>query len=148
MKSGETLGTIFSQYGLSQQEAAAIAAEMSELSKKGLGSSSIRPGQKLLLALGSAGEVEQFSSEIAKNARLEISRVKPAGENQAAEFKTEVIRAPSTVRERVVTGEISSSFAANARSAGLPYSIIDDFVDVLGDKVSFNRDLRLSLIHI
>lgn len=47
-----------------------------------------------------------------------------------------------TLRERAVSGVISSSLVDAAREIDLPYSLVDDFVDLFGSRVEFRRDLQ------
>lgn len=43
---------------------------------------------------------------------------------------------------RLVSGTIESSFAASADESGLPPAIVDQFVDLLGERIEFRRDIR------
>ncbi|MBN8547893.1 MAG: peptidoglycan DD-metalloendopeptidase family protein [Deltaproteobacteria bacterium] len=44
--------------------------------------------------------------------------------------------------KRVVSGVIESSFAATAESIGLSAAVVDQFVDLLGERIEFRRDIR------
>ena len=45
--------------------------------------------------------------------------------------------------ERVAVGVITSSFAAAASQAGVTYDIVDELVDLFGDRIIFHRDFRV-----
>lgn len=45
-------------------------------------------------------------------------------------------------RKKTVSGTISHSFAESAKSLNLPATIVDDFVDLIGDRINFNRDIQ------
>jgi murein DD-endopeptidase MepM/ murein hydrolase activator NlpD len=47
-----------------------------------------------------------------------------------------------SLRERSASGVISSSLVDAAQDADLPYSIVDDFVDLFGARVEFRKDLQ------
>ena len=149
VRRGETLSTIFSALGLARDDASAVASSLKVLANNSSHSAALRPGQLLQLKIGSSGQLTSMVSPLPKASKLEVireqtqlKRMLPELPGSVDGFRAKVIQAPSSDRERLVTGEIRNSFAGDARAAGLPYAIIDDLVDILGDRISFNRDLR------
>lgn len=57
-------------------------------------------------------------------------------------FAVKKIADSQETQERIVTGTIFSSFVEAALNAGLPYSLVDDYVDLFGDRIDFRRDLQ------
>ena len=57
-------------------------------------------------------------------------------------FFARVVDDLPTEQTRVISGTIYSNFISAAQNAGLPLSLVDDFVDLLGDRVDFRKDLQ------
>ena len=47
-----------------------------------------------------------------------------------------------TISDRVVSGTIYSNFISAAQNSGLPLSLVDDYVDLFGDRIDFRKDLQ------
>jgi murein DD-endopeptidase MepM/ murein hydrolase activator NlpD len=58
------------------------------------------------------------------------------------QFLAEVTKDIPTPTERIVSGTIYSTFIGAAQSAGLPISLVDDYVDLFGDRIDFRKDLQ------
>lgn len=93
-----------------------------------------------------AGEVIQLKR---RNGELiELRRALPDGGTMIIEGNTElgyrsrIEKVRLTIRERKVSGTIFTSLVDSARAIKLPYSVIDDFVDLFGERVEFSRDLQ------
>ena len=133
---GETLGTIFKLHGLPTQEASQIHEELKQLSKREGIPSSIALGQILSLIFSENGELHQLQSSVSKDVEFFLTR------SEENKFVGRVNRLPKIKRERVVAGEIETSFATAANGAGLPYDAIDNLVDLFSDRIAFHRDFR------
>lgn len=104
------------------------------LSKFGIGNvssvqSPIPPQSLLLLANQINGDRTQSLS----------SASEPGISNKSQEI------VPSYVvrkEERVVSGVITSSLVEAARRVNVPFEVVDDFVDMFGEKIDFRRDLQ------
>lgn len=79
---------------------------------------------------------------------IELRRALPDGSTMIIEGNTElgyrsrIEKVRLTSRERKVSGTIFTSLVDSARAIKLPYSVIDDFVDLFGERVEFSRDLQ------
>jgi murein DD-endopeptidase MepM/ murein hydrolase activator NlpD len=58
------------------------------------------------------------------------------------QFIAETYLDTPTITERVVSGTIYSNFISAAQTAGLPISLVDDYVDLFGDRIDFRKDLQ------
>jgi len=136
---GETLGKIFSSYGLSPLDASRLQQSMKDLGELESIRSSLLPRQRLEFELDEEGNLVGVSSKLAKN--LDVFFTK-----EEENFSGTLTRITGVTKERVVSGEISrehNSFASAANKSGLSYAVIDDFVDLFSNRVGFRRDLRL-----
>jgi murein DD-endopeptidase MepM/ murein hydrolase activator NlpD len=81
-------------------------------------------------------EVVELRRELGSGATLVISG--DSGEG----YVPRIEQAKIQTRERRVSGVIYSSLVDAATSADLPYSLVDDFVDLFGSRVEFRKDLQ------
>lgn len=133
--SGDTLAGIFAHYGLPVTDAQSVYTALTTL-EKAHAASSIRQGQVLRLKLNKDGLLESYATELSLQRQILVQREDNGG------FRAELAELPQKSQERVVNGSIQSSFALAAHSGGLPYSAIDELVDLFGDRISFHRDFR------
>jgi murein DD-endopeptidase MepM/ murein hydrolase activator NlpD len=57
-------------------------------------------------------------------------------------YRSRIEKLQITARDRQVTGVISSSLVNSAESLGIPYSLVDEFVDLFSSRVEFRKDLQ------
>jgi murein DD-endopeptidase MepM/ murein hydrolase activator NlpD len=57
-------------------------------------------------------------------------------------YRSRIEKLQITARDRQVTGVISSSLVNAAESLGIPYSLVDEFVDLFSSRVEFRKDLQ------
>ena len=131
VSSGQALAGIFSSYGLALDDAQRVYQEL-----KNKGAHNIRAGQLLDIGLSSDGEFSQLSTEIDSLRKIFVNK------NKDGTFTSLIEELKKHSKERVVNGSIQSSFALAANERGLPYTAIDDLVDLFGDRISFHRDFR------
>lgn len=81
-------------------------------------------------------EVIELRRELGAGATLVIT----GGSDQG--YVPRIEQAKIQTRERRVSGVIYSSLVDAATSADLPYSLVDDFVDLFGSRVEFRKDLQ------
>lgn len=95
------------------------------------------------LKAGEVLEVRRRDGEI-----VEVRRQLSFGETMVIEgssqdgYTSRIEKARLEHRERKVSGTIQSSLVRSANAQDIPYSIIDDFVDLFGERVEFNKDLQ------
>lgn len=81
-------------------------------------------------------DVVELRRELGAGATLVITGGSDAG------YVPRIEQAKIQTRERRVSGVIYSSLVDAATSADLPYSVVDDFVDLFGSRVEFRKDLQ------
>jgi murein DD-endopeptidase MepM/ murein hydrolase activator NlpD len=81
-------------------------------------------------------EVVELRRELGQGATLVISG--DSGEG----YVPRIEQASISTRERKVTGTISSSLVNAANALDVPYSVVDDFVDLFSARVEFQKDLQ------
>lgn len=81
-------------------------------------------------------EVVEVRRDLGAGATLVISGAPDAG------YVPRVEQARVLKRERKVSGTIYTSLVDAARGVDLPYSVVDDFVDLFGSRVEFRKDLQ------
>lgn len=95
------------------------------------------------LKAGEVLEVKRRDGEI-----VEVRRQLSFGDTMVVEgnlddgYSSRIERARLEQRERKVSGTIYSSLVSSANAQDIPYSVIDDFVDLFGERVEFNKDLH------
>ncbi len=95
------------------------------------------------LKAGELLEVKRRDGEI-----VEVRRQLSFGDTMVVEgnsddgYSSRIERARLEQRERKVSGTIHSSLVSSANAQDIPYSVIDDFVDLFGERVEFNKDLQ------
>jgi murein DD-endopeptidase MepM/ murein hydrolase activator NlpD len=83
-----------------------------------------------------SGEIVSVRRRLADGATLILT-----GDSERG-YVPRVEQARVVRRERKVTGTIFSSLVDSANSASVPYSIVDEFVDLFSNRVEFRRDLQ------
>ncbi len=81
-------------------------------------------------------EVVELRRDLGNGATLVIS-----GDSEGG-YVPRIEQMRVSLRERSASGVISSSLVDAAQDADLPYSIVDDFVDLFGARVEFRKDLQ------
>lgn len=137
VRRNETISSILRQHGLDQSSAAPIDKALHELGSREQIDTSLKAGQELVLRLNGKGELEALTRHAGKGKKLAVKRVR--GKKFFAALKSP----PQISRERVLIGEVKTSFAQAADEAGLSYEIVDDFVDLFSDRVNFRQDFRV-----
>jgi murein DD-endopeptidase MepM/ murein hydrolase activator NlpD len=123
VRRGDTLGAILSRHK------ANLAAE------KGAEISRLRSGEKLRLTLDFDGSLVALRRSLSDGRIMEIRRT---GNDYAVVMLQEEV----SVAERLLSGTIEHSFASAAQEAGVPAEIVDQFADLLGERIEFRQELR------
>lgn len=135
IRQGESLAGIFSNYGLSVEDARQVHESLKSAEESGR-FAKLQQGQELLLRLRTNGSFYTLHTAVDATTKVQVKR------SSADSFVASVSQLQPREQERIVSGSIQSSFAQAASSSGLPYAAIDDFVDLFGDRISFHRDFR------
>lgn len=130
---GDTFDSVWIKNGGTEEE---LRQVQSELALRKISLPLIRPSNPIRIHKDIDGSILSATFRIKEGSVLEIKR------SLGALFTTEIAAEELVMQERVVTGTIYSSFIEAAQTAGLPLSMVDDFVDLFGDRVEFRKDLH------
>ncbi|UTV28519.1 murein DD-endopeptidase MepM [Photobacterium atrarenae] len=125
---GETLGAVFSQYGLP-------LADMYRLIEVNRSIQNLRVGQQLEWSVDDEGRVKEFS--IRRSAKIIDTFTLTA---KGYQFKQ--LEESGELKPVVLTGRISGSFYQSARAAGLTPNQIQTLVQALQWRFDFGREAR------
>jgi len=131
IQSGDTLGGIFEQLGLSQTSLYQIL----EVDLNVLALDSIKPGQTLIFT--------EFEGQLTRlELKVSLSQqviYKSSGDNG---FEFEQVNIDGEWREHSYIGKVKYSFAGSAKQAGLSLFEAQFIARLLKDKINFSRDFR------
>ncbi len=97
---------------------------------------SLRVGESLTFVRSAEGDIVRFEKKLSPEKILILEGTSSAGYTYKIDTKTVV------EKKKVVSGIIDSSFAVSALKEEIPYTVIDDFVDLFSSRVEFRRDLQ------
>ncbi|MEG1653359.1 MAG: murein DD-endopeptidase MepM [Hafnia sp.] len=125
VSTGDTLGSILTQFGIDMSEVSALAKQNPALRN-------LKIGQTLSWVLNDAGELQQLTWEVnrreTRTYNLVNGNFKEAVESQQGEWKN-----------RVITGTLNGSFVASAQAAGLNRSEINTVIKALQWQMDFRK---------
>ncbi|HMO01668.1 MAG TPA: peptidoglycan DD-metalloendopeptidase family protein [Oligoflexia bacterium] len=93
-------------------------------------------GEEIKYIFSKEGFLDEIIKELSGGRVLKITRLVPG------DFTSIIEHQPCGDFRRKVQGTITSSFAAALSNMDVPFSLVDDFVDLLSDRVEFNKDLQ------
>ncbi|MCB0328513.1 MAG: peptidoglycan DD-metalloendopeptidase family protein [Bdellovibrionales bacterium] len=132
VKSGDTLSAIWTKLGGSVDHAQLAAKAFKA---EGVPLSSLRAGEELLLHLNSNGEIAHMRKELSEGRILSL-------ELREHSYHAHILNPEIVTTQRTVTGSISHSLAASALQEGIPYEIIDEFIDLFSGRLEFSRETQ------
>lgn len=135
VKRGDTFSHVWSAHGSST--VLGMKAEKACREAK-LGECGLRCGEELEISFGADGGIERLSKQLSDGSTLILS----SSEFNESGYNVDLLRAVLRESERTATGTISSSFAEAALQVGMPYSVVDDLVDLFSDRIDFRKDLQ------
>lgn len=125
VSTGDTLGSILTQFGIDMSEVSALAKQNPALRN-------LKIGQTLSWVLNDAGELQQLTWEVnrreTRTYNLVNGNFKEAVESQQGEWKN-----------KVVTGTLNGSFVNSARAAGLSRSEVNSVIKALQWQMDFRK---------
>ena len=133
LKNGDTLTSIWTNNGASYK-GAILAAKAFEKAKVSL--SSLRSGEKVDLLLNEEGDIVRFEKKLSSGKKLILEGDSENGYKHTV--KEEVV----VEARRTATGVIQHSFSSAAQRVAVPYSVIDELVDLFSSRLEFRRDLQ------
>ncbi|MGA1191014.1 MAG: peptidoglycan DD-metalloendopeptidase family protein [Bdellovibrionota bacterium] len=132
VRSGDTLSRIWNKHG---SEAALANQAAAAFRKAGISLSSLRAGEDLVLSVSSTGEISKLKKELndGKVLLLEL--------NDNA-YDSRIVEPEIITTRRIASGTIDHSLAASSLAVGIPYEVIDEFIDLFSGRVEFSRDTQ------
>ncbi len=135
IQKGDSLGRIWAKFGGTIDRA---KAALSELRSIGGSADVLKVGDSLsLLVSHNSGEIRGFRR------RLDDGRVVLVRDKAGVEMQTSVTVPTISESERTVAGTIYSSFSKAAKEQNIPYEIVDELVDLFGNRIDFRKDLKV-----
>ena len=133
VEKGDTLAKIWQRNGGTYSGALSAAQAFKELD---IPLSSIRPGDKITIIPDESGDIKKFSKRAGDGKTIVLSGSSKEG------YKGKLIQEKVEERERTVTGTVLSSFSDSAQTSVIPLSVVDEFVDLFGDRIEFRKDFQ------
>jgi murein DD-endopeptidase MepM/ murein hydrolase activator NlpD len=96
----------------------------------------IQAGETLELGLGGDGDIRWIRKQRSNGTRLELNG------NSADGYSAERIVPEIIEQDRTITATVDTSISDAAVSQNVPYSVIDELVDLFGTRIEFRRDLQ------
>jgi murein DD-endopeptidase MepM/ murein hydrolase activator NlpD len=137
VRTGEDLSRVFRRFGI--DAFAEIEESLRALSIKEGKSLMPKPGRKVVISLTPRGSLRKLSYPLTKDSELEIAKKRT---ENGKEFQARIVSHPPLEVQVVARGEIQSSLSAAAQKARVPYEVIDQVVDLFGDRIDFRRDFK------
>lgn len=135
IQKGDSLGRIWAKFGGTIDRA---KLALSELRSIGGSADVLKVGDSLsLLVSHRSGEIRGFRRKL-DDGRVVLLRQKPTGD-----IESSVTEPVVTESERTVGGTIYSSLSKAAREQQIPYEVIDELVDLFGNRIDFRKDLKV-----
>ncbi len=132
IKSKETLTIIWKAYGAPGYGGAKALEAFKEA---GITTQSFRPGDELSITL-------ENNDIIAVTKKLKTGdEVTITGDSKDG-YSASLKKIKAFEGERTIRGTIHTSFAASARTAAVPATIVDDLVDIFAGRLEFRKDIQ------
>jgi murein DD-endopeptidase MepM/ murein hydrolase activator NlpD len=135
IQKGDSFSRIWAKFGGTLDKANQALKKL-----KGIGGSAevLRTGENIsLLVSQKSGEIRGLRKKLS-DGRVVLLRGTPDGELNSS------VTSPTIVEnERIAAGTIYSSFSKAASEQKIPYEVIDELVDLFGNRIDFRRDMQL-----
>ncbi len=131
VKSGQTLGAIFSDLGLS----ASVVHHVVHTDENTQKLTKIFPGDQLLVRLGEPGQLKALQYRLDEQTRLEITE-------SADGYRSELLNDELTRNVNHASGVISDSLFLSGQRAGLSDGMIMEMANLFGWDIDFVLDIR------
>lgn len=132
VRKGATFASVWKDLG---GEASDTSAAADALKKAGVSPGQLKGGESLAVTERD-GQVVEVRKKLAEGAHAVLVR------NDDGSFSSRVEKPKTSMREKRVSGVITSSLVDSASGVALPYSLVDDFVDLFSNRVEFRRDIQ------
>ncbi|RMD86414.1 MAG: hypothetical protein D6808_03345 [Candidatus Dadabacteria bacterium] len=131
VKRGDTFSSVCSRAGVESAECFRVAQSLAH-SRYRL--ERLKEGEKLVFYTDKA-KIVKMERELSPAKTLIVQR-------KGGTFAFRIDTAPVFESGKVATGTIHTSFSQAAKENGIPFPVIDRYVDLFGGRIEFSRDLR------
>ncbi|MEY4668738.1 MAG: hypothetical protein RL518_1437 [Pseudomonadota bacterium] len=132
VKKGATFSSLWREIGGDADE---VTAVLDALKDSGVNAGSLRVGEELAVT-HSNGEVVEVRKKQGENTTVILTR------DEHGNYAVKVDKLKVITNERRVTGTIVSSLGDSASGLEIPFSLVDDFVDLFSNRVEFTKDIQ------
>jgi murein DD-endopeptidase MepM/ murein hydrolase activator NlpD len=132
VKKGATFNSLWREIGGDVDD---VTAVLDALKDSGVNAGSLRVGEELAVTQLN-GEVVEVRKKQGENATVILTR------DDHGNYAVKVDKLKVISKERRVTGTIVSSLGDSASGLEIPFSLVDDFVDLFSNRVEFTKDIQ------
>jgi murein DD-endopeptidase MepM/ murein hydrolase activator NlpD len=132
VKKGATFNSLWREIGGSSDD---VTAVLDALKDSGVNAGSLRVGEELAVTHAD-GEVVEVRKKQGENTTVILTR------DDHGNYAVKVDKLKVLTNERRVTGTIVSSLGDSAAGLQIPFSLVDDFVDLFSNRVEFTKDIQ------
>ncbi|MCI5065321.1 peptidoglycan DD-metalloendopeptidase family protein [bacterium] len=132
VKRGDTLSRIWEKMGGEVRNAHLAAQAFRE---EGLSLASLRAGEDITLRLNETGNIAFVRKDLPEGRVLSLYL-------KDGRYDAEILDPEIITTRREVSGTIDHSLAAASLQQGVPYEVIDEFIDLFSGRVEFSRDTQ------
>lgn len=132
VKKGATFNSLWREIGGDVDD---VTAVLDALKDSGVNAGSLRVGEELAVTQLN-GEVVEVRKKQGENATVILTR------DDHGNYAVKVDKLKILTKERRVTGTIVSSLGDSASGLEIPFSLVDDFVDLFSNRVEFTKDIQ------
>ena len=139
IQSGDTLSGILQNYN---DNYAFVSGVMDALKNEKISLNSfLTAGKDLSLTIGTQREIMQISRKYSEGKEVSLKLQETAtAENPS--YDVEITQPEVITKQRTVAATISTSLAQTAYDNGLHYNLVDELVDMFGNKIEFTKDIH------
>jgi murein DD-endopeptidase MepM/ murein hydrolase activator NlpD len=132
VKKGATFSSLWREIGGDVDD---VTAVIDALKDSGVNAGSLRVGEELAVTHLN-GEVVEVRKKQGENATVILTH------DDHGNYAVKIDKLKVITKERRVTGTIVSSLGDSASVLEIPFSLVDDFVDLFSNRVEFTKDIQ------
>ncbi len=133
VQSGDNLSNIWRKIGAPHK--GSLQAQ-SALKKVSAAAATLRVGESLHYKLNDHGDIVYFSRAVGSTKIVNLT-----GDSENG-YTASVEEIPVVTKEKKLSAVLDGSLSFAALQAGVPQSVVDDFVDLFSDRVEFRKDIK------
>ncbi|MFM1849104.1 MAG: hypothetical protein RL417_2578 [Pseudomonadota bacterium] len=133
VKRGDTLSSIWSEYGAARSGGVLAAKALKDADPK---AGMLKEGAAIELTISASGDIVGLKLRFPEDKLAELTGDSTNG------YTARITPLAATETSRTVSGTISDSFALAARQLDVPYEVVDDLVDLFSSRVAFERAIQ------